>query len=146
MPARFVEFHEALEVCVGGEPSIGAMGEGRENFARAWLFFVRICGAADEDPAAAGCVTGASGMERTSDGEREQVGMAGRVQRVVRRADERLEPEGVLGRASLEKRDADFVWTGVETQALVEARFDGVRGGGDVFEIGFEVGIPTELR
>ena len=95
------------------------MRESGENFPRAREFLTCVCGATGEDLASAGGVAGSGWIEGTSDGEREQVGMAGRVERVVGRADVGLKPQRILSRASLQERNADFVRTGFETQASV---------------------------
>ena len=87
-----------------------------------------VAGRHDEDPAAARRVARPGRVERPGDREHVDVRIAGRVERVVRAAEERLQAPAVLRRRLLDERDANGVRPGRQRTRAREPRLDVVAG------------------
>ncbi len=101
-------------------------------------------GLAEEDPPAARRVARAGRIERAREREGVEVRVPDRVERVVRAADERLQPQRVHGGRPLEERDRDRVRAGLERHAERRALLDVVARLRHVLEIGLEVLVAAD--
>src|SRR5262249_54106060 len=106
-PPRLVELDRPLQIGVGHHPAICAAQEGRQNSPGARILVGAIERTTRKDAAAARGISGTRRVEGPCQGERIEVRMPNRVERVVGASDERLQAQRVGRGCSFEKPNAN---------------------------------------
>ena len=145
-PRRLVEPQCVLDVGIGRRPAIRVPRQRRDDPAGAPRFVGTRRRPAHEDAAAARRIAGAGRIQRTGDREHLDVGTAGPVERVVRAAQVRLQPDAIDTGQRLDKRHAHRVRAGLDGDAETQARFHRVAGRRRFLERRREIGLAADGR
>ncbi len=139
LAAKHVEVVQPFEIARCNLAAIGTARKRRDDAACACILFACRRGTAREDAAAAWRRARPGRVVRPGQGERVEMRMADRIERVIRAADERLQPKRVDRVAALDERRRDDVWAGLQRNADVGALLDVVARLRHVLQVGLEI-------
>src|SRR5262249_25636648 len=124
LPRGLIKTHQPLNIGIRHTAPIGASRERGDDLASAGLFFGSSRRTTHENLATAWRITRPRGVKRPGHHEHFKVRMAGRIARVRRTPNERLQTGWIRGGAAFDESGGDHVRTGLQSQLEMAALID----------------------